>query len=73
MKASELHSFTSRALGKDPAEVPENPNWDSLDQIELIAHLHDEFGEKLDNVEGLDTFNDLESLTVVLRDGGVID
>ncbi len=73
MDVTELRKITAEALGKDIATVPENPEWDSLDKLEIITHLHDVFGEKVNDIDDLDDFEDLDSLARVLRSGGLVD
>ena len=73
MDVTELRTLTAEALGKDPKAVPANPEWDSLDKLEIITHLHDTLGDKVNSVDGLDNFNDLESLAAILRESGLVD
>ena len=73
MDISELRRVTAVAIGKDPATQPENPEWDSLDQLEIITHLHEVFGSKAADIEDLENFTDLESLAAVLRKSGLVD
>jgi acyl carrier protein len=73
MDVAELKRVTAEALGKDPATLPENPEWDSLDQLEIISHLHDVLGARANEIDDLDNFKDLESLASVLRQSGVVD
>lgn len=73
MDIVELHAVTARALGKDPAAVPENPEWDSLDKLEIITSLHDDFGDRFAQVTDLDGFTDLAGLAAVLRRSGLLD
>jgi acyl carrier protein len=72
MDLQELRIFTAEALGKDPLTLPENPTWDSLDQLEIITNLHDRLGEKVGEAD-LDNFTDLESLAAILRERGLVD
>lgn len=73
MDLTELRTVTAQALGKDPASVPANPEWDSLDKLEIITHLHDVLGDKANDVGDLDNFTDLESLAAILRERGLLD
>ena len=73
MDISELRRVTAVAIGKDPEAQPENPEWDSLDQLEIITNLHEIFGSKAAEVDDLENFNDLESLAAVLRKSGLVD
>lgn len=73
MNIDELKIVTADALGKDPSAVSANPQWDSLDKLEIITQLHDVFGEKVNDVSDLDNFSDLESLAAILRESGLID
>ena len=73
MDVTELRRVTAEALGKDPATVPENPEWDSLDQLEIISHLHEVLGSRANEIDDLENFKDLESLTAVLRTSGILD
>lgn len=73
MDIVELKNVTAAALGKDPASQSENPEWDSLDQLEIITHLHEVFGSKAADVEDLEDFHDLESLAGILRKSGLVD
>ena len=73
MDVAELKKVTAEALGKDPATLPENPEWDSLDQLEIISHLHDVLGASANQIEDLENFKDLEGLASVLRKSGVVD
>ena len=73
MDITELRTVTANALGKDPASLPANPAWDSLDKLEIITHLHDVLGDKADEVSDLDNFVDLESLAALLRESGLVD
>lgn len=73
MDIAELKIVTAAALGKDPATQPENPEWDSLDQLEIITHLHDVFGSKAAEIEDLENFHDLESLAAILRKSHLVD
>jgi acyl carrier protein len=72
MDAAELKLVTAEALGKDPDSLPENPQWDSLDQLEIISHLHDVLGDRANTIDDLENFTDLESLTDVLRNSGLV-
>ena len=73
MDVAELKKVTAEALGKDPATLPANPEWDSLDQLEIITHLHDMLGDRANSIDGLENFKDLDSLTEVLRRSGIVD
>jgi len=73
MDVTELRTITAEALGKDPKTVSVNPEWDSLDKLEIITHLHDVLGDEVNSVEDLDNFNDLESLAAILRESGLVD
>jgi hypothetical protein len=73
MNIADLRIITAEALGKDPTLVPENPQWDSLDKLEIISHLHDVLGEDAQEVSDLDDFSDLESLVRLLRGSGLVD
>lgn len=72
MDIAELKQLTADALGKDITELSSNPEWDSLDKLEIIAHLHDVLGEKVNEVDGLDDFFDLESLANILRKSDLV-
>jgi hypothetical protein len=37
MNIAELKTVTAEALGKDPSLLPANPEWDSLDKLEIIG------------------------------------
>ena len=73
MDVSELRTITAQALGKDPSTVPANPQWDSLDKLEIITHLHDVLADKASDVGDLDNFSDLDSLAALLRERGLVD
>ncbi len=73
MNIAELKTVTAEALGKDPNSVPANPEWDSLDKLEIISHLHDVFGASANDVSDLDNFHDFESLASLLRESGLVD
>ena len=73
MDIVELHAVTARALGKDPAAVPENPEWDSLDRLEIITHLHEVLGDDVNRIENLESFVDLETLAALLKENGLVD
>lgn len=73
MDIAELRTFTAEALGKDPATAPENPEWDSLDKLEIITHLHDLLGDAASGIANLDNFADLDSLAAILRERGLVD
>jgi|GEM_PF-3295844 len=73
MDISELRRVTAEAIGKDPETQPDNPEWDSLDQLEIITNLHEVFGSKAADIEDLENFTDLESLAALLRKSGLVD
>jgi acyl carrier protein len=73
MDVAELKTITAEALGKDPNTLPDNPQWDSLDQLEIISHLHDVLGDRANTIDDLENFSDLESLTEILRKSGLVD
>lgn len=73
MDVTELRKITADALGKDVVTEPENPEWDSLDKLEIISHLHDVFGESVNQIDDLDNFVDLNSLAALLSESGLID
>lgn len=67
MEAAELRVLAVKALQKNPETEPANPQWDSLDKLEIISAIHDTFGEEVANLEDLDNFSDFESLLAILR------
>lgn len=73
MDIAQLKNLTSEALGKDPATVGDNPQWDSLDKLEIITHLHEVLGAEANKVDDLDNFRDLDSLAALLRGSGLVD
>jgi len=73
MDVPELRTITAEALGKDPNTVAENPQWDSLDKLEIITHLHDVLADGDKEIGDLDNFSDLESLAALLRERGFVD
>ena len=73
MDVTELRTITAEALGKDPKTVSANPEWDSLDKLEIITHLHEVLGDEVNRVKDLDNFDDLESLAAILRESGLVD
>lgn len=74
MNMAELTVLVGKALGKSPDIIArETESWDSLDQLEIITHLHDALGEHTEQLEGLSNFNNLETLAAVLRKDGLID
>ena len=73
MNITELKTVTAEALGKDPLLLPANPEWVSLDKLEIITPLHEVFGASANDVGDLDNFKDLESLASLLRESGLVD
>jgi acyl carrier protein len=73
MDMTELRTITAEALGKKVEDVGANPEWDSLDKLEIITHLHDVLGDSVKDLGDLDNFSDLESLAQLLREGGIVD
>lgn len=67
MNKQEFRIFTITALQKDPSLEAENPKWDSLDKLEIISAVHDEFGEVVSTVSDLDYFEDFETLYELLK------
>lgn len=72
MDANVLRDLALKAIGKNPAAEVENPQFDSLDKLEIITALHDELGDAISGVDDLDNFTDLETLTNLLKAHGVI-
>ena len=73
MDITALRTLTAEALGKDPATAPENPEWDSLDRLEIISHLHEVLGDDVNRIENLESFVDLETLAALLKENGLVD
>lgn len=74
MSLDELTMLVSTALGKSPEIIArQTEDWDSLDRLEIITHLHDFLGEKANTLEGLNDFNNLDSLSEVMRKEGLVD
>lgn len=74
MSLDELTDIVSTALGKSRAVITgQTVDWDSLDRLEIITHLHDVLGEKASALEGLNDFNNLDTLAEVLRKDGFVD
>jgi acyl carrier protein len=73
MDATGLREVALKAIGKNVSSEPENPVFDSLDKLEIITALHDTFGDGVAQVDDLDDFSDLESLTAILKAHGVIN
>jgi acyl carrier protein len=55
------------ALQKNPETEPANPQWDSLDKLEIISAIHDTFGQDVADLDDLDNFSDFESLLTILK------
>lgn len=72
MNSSELRILAITALQKNPETEPENPQWDSLDKLEIISAVHDAFGEKVSDLTELDNFSDFESLNEILKNHGLV-
>lgn len=72
MNSSELRSLAITALQKNPESEPENPQWDSLDKLEILTAIHDTFGEKVSDLSELDNFSDFESLNEILKKHGLV-
>ncbi|GAB2823900.1 hypothetical protein GCM10027022_13150 [Alpinimonas psychrophila] len=72
MNESELRLLAVLALQKDPETEPENPQWDSLDKLEIISALHDEFGDKVASLDELDNFSDFETLLEIMKKNNLV-
>lgn len=74
MNIVELKELTDKALHQPPSQdgVPVKP-WDSLDQLEIITHLNEVLGDRVNQAEGLNNFEDLESLAAILREEGLLE
>ncbi len=73
MNASELRLLAITALQKNAETEPENPQWDSLDKLEIISAIHDTFGEKVADLDELDNFSDFESLLEILKKHNLVN
>lgn len=73
MNASELRKLAISALQKNPETEPDNPEWDSLDKLEIISAVHDTFREKVADIEDLDDFSDFESLYKILKGNNLVE
>lgn len=73
MNAQELAAFVNHALGKpDTYEWPADSAWDSLDQLEIITHLNDRLGDRVNTIEALNNVENLDQLTQILRAEGLV-
>ena len=71
---SDLKVIIDKALGgPSAAGRPSERQWDSLDQLEITTHLHDELGEKVNQVEALNSFENLDALSEILRAEGFVE
>ena len=71
---TELKTLIDTALGGVTAQGrPSEREWDSLDQLEITTHLHDELGERVNQIDALNSFEDLTALTTVLRAEGLLE
>ncbi len=73
MNASELRLLALSALQKNPETEPENPQFDSLDKLEIISAVHDTFGEKVTDLTELDNFSDFQTLLEILKKHNLVD
>lgn len=73
MNASQLRLLALTALHKNPDTEPANPQWDSLDKLEIISTIHDTFGEKVADVDELDNFSDLDTLREILKKHNLVN
>ncbi|MCX7521057.1 hypothetical protein OSC27_02060 [Microbacterium sp. STN6] len=74
MNDASLKDLIDSALGGvTTAGRPSERTWDSLDQLEILEHLNDEFGDGVNEVEALNNFENLAELSTVLRAEGYLD
>lgn len=73
MNASNLRELTLSTLNRNSQTEPENPVFDSLDKLEIISAIHDEFGSKVADIDGLDEFADFDGLYKILKQHNVVD
>jgi acyl carrier protein len=73
MNKKELREFAIKAVGRSPEKEPENPQFDSLDKLEIISAVYDQFGDEANSITELDNFSDLETLFVILKESNLVD
>lgn len=73
MNKTELREFAIKTVGRTPEKEPENPQFDSLDKLEIISAVYDTFGDKANAIVELDNFSDLNSLFVILKKSNLVN
>lgn len=74
LTTADLKSLIDTALGGPTAAgAPSDREWDSLDQLEITTHLHDELGDKVNEIEALNSFETFDELVEILRAEGFVD
>lgn len=73
MNKNELREFAIKAVGRSPEKEPENPQFDSLDKLEIISAVYDNFGDEANSVTELDNFYDFDSLFEILKANNLVN
>lgn len=74
LSTTDLKSLIDKALGGPTAAgLPSERDWDSLDQLEITTHLHDELGDQVNELEALNSFENFDQLVDILRAEGFVE
>ncbi|MRG60556.1 hypothetical protein GE115_11865 [Agromyces sp. CFH 90414] len=74
LSSTDLKKLIDDALGGEtPVGRPSDRDWDSLDQLEITTHLHDELGDRVNEIEGLNSFETFDQLVSILRAEGFVE
>ncbi|MFC9559103.1 hypothetical protein [Agromyces sp. NPDC056965] len=74
LNTTDLKTLIDNALGGPTASgSPSERDWDSLDQLEITTHLHDELGDKVNEIDALNSFETFDQLVAILRAEGFVE
>ncbi|MDQ0895409.1 hypothetical protein [Agromyces ramosus] len=74
LSTTDLKTLIDTALGDPNASArPSERDWDSLDQLEITTHLHDELGGRVNEIDALNSFENFDQLVEILRAEGFVE